>query len=69
MYILFQKDVLSNILELKRENDRKSEDCIALWTKDCAAFAHMHLILKGWTPTSAASSKKLNAHWFSAGSV
>lgn len=40
--------MLSNIFELKRENDRKSEDCIAFRTKDCAAFAHMHLILKGW---------------------
>lgn len=30
MHIIFQKDVLSNIFELKRENDTKSYECIAL---------------------------------------
>lgn len=46
MHILFQKDVLSNIFELKRENNTKSTN--ALLSEGRAAAADMHLTLKGW---------------------
>lgn len=63
MHILFQKDVLSNIFELKRENDTKSTN--ALLSEGRAAAADMHLTLKGWNRTSVASEKRLDTHLIS----
>lgn len=47
MHILFQKDVLSNVFWLKRENNTKSKN--ALLSEGRAAAADMHLTFKAWT--------------------